>query len=120
MIEGEKVQEQNNICVFATFFIGIVLIIPLFILYSNWFRKKYRSIFVTQMSTYELLTSIITQCQNVKEVHLFIQDNYIDSTKLKTLMNIRKIAKTTIVNVVEKIVFENEGLNVWKHFFNNL
>ena len=92
----------------------------MFILFSNWFKKKYREIYFTRMDTYQLISQIIWKCRNVREVHLFVQDNFVHAGKLNMVLNVNVDVSVVIVNVAEKIVFEEEGFDVWKDYFENV
>ena len=60
-----------------TLLIGAILIIPLLLLISNWFKRKFRQLFSTRSTTYELLYLIVNSCPRLQKANFFLQDNFV-------------------------------------------
>lgn len=83
-VNGRVVKEQNTCCFMTTIFASAVLVLPIFCVCTEWWRRKTLRQLEVGLPTYELISDLLKR-NNFQECFLLLEDNFIDREKLQVL-----------------------------------
>ena len=83
-LTGTLIKGNNICCFWWTVILGSIFLFPLFLICTNWWKRKVNRIYNVENSGYDALFNLIKN-SSADELYLMVQDNYFNRSKAESL-----------------------------------
>ena len=78
---------------------AMLLLFPLFLLCSDWWKRKVYPLFEVYPQSYQAINTLVHKCPNLSTINLNLNDNGLDSEKFRIIRSIMETGRLKLFSL---------------------